>query len=442
MANVAIVLIVGAVMVQLCRRLYQPPVVAEIAAGLMLGPSLLGLLPGDLPELIFPHNARPMLATVAEVGLLLFMFLVGWELDLTRLRGRKKVLLPIAGLSMAVPFAVGAGAAALLFTSFRGDEVGSGVFVLYLGTAFSITAFPVLARIIRDSRLSATTVGATAIACAAIGDVVAWCVLVLLLAMAGTSDVAQFFTTIALTFAFGMLLGYVVRPIVRMLITRLAGPAQTGTLAALIASGVFLSAYATSWIGVHAIFGAFAFGLVMPRDGGPRLHESVGVPLEKAAMLLLPVFFIVTGLTVDLGALGWSGVLTLLLVIVVAIVGKFAGAAIPARVSGMSWRDSGAIGVLLNTRGLTEIVILNIGREWGIIGAEMFTMMVVMALVTTAMAGPMLRLLRVAPPPVPASSPAPPGAGPRGSASHPPAPHRDQRQHETVARRTRQAVHE
>ncbi|NDL56869.1 cation:proton antiporter [Phytoactinopolyspora mesophila] len=400
-ANIAIVLIVGVVMVQVFRRIYQPPVIAEIAAGLMLGPSLLGLLPGDIPEVIFPLEARPMLSAVAEVGLLLFMFLIGWELDLTKLRRRKRALFPIAGLSMAVPFALGAAAAALLLTKYKGANASTGVFVFYLATAFSITAFPVLARIIRDSRISKTTVGVTAIACAAIGDVVAWCVLVLLLAVVDANDVGQFFVTVGLTVAFGLVVGCVVRPLLRAVLRRADRPAMAGTLSALVASGVFLSAYATSWIGVHAIFGAFAVGLAMPRDGGRGLEQAVGVPLEKVAALLLPVFFIVTGLSVDISALGWSGLLALTLVIGLAIVGKFAGAAVPARLSGMNWRDSAALGTLMNTRGLTEIVVLNIGLQRGIIDSEMFTMMIAMALMTTAMAGPLLRWLRVTPPVMP-----------------------------------------
>ena len=396
-ANVAIVLIIAVLMVQVGRRLAQPPVVAEIAAGLMLGPSLLGLLPGDIPERIFPPGARPMLATVAEIGVLLFMFLVGWELDLSRLKGRKKALVPMAGMSMALPVALGGGAALLFFDRYRGQGADPEVFAFYLATAFSITAFPVLARIIRDTRLSKTTVGATALACAAIGDVVAWCVLVLLLAVADTRDAGRFFLVVAATIAFALVVGFIVRPLLRVAVRRLGRREQAGALMVLIASGVFLCSFATSWIGVHAIFGAFVFGLVMPRDGGQRLHERVGVPLENVAMLLLPVFFIVTGLAVDVGSLGWSGAIVVLLVIVVAVVGKFVGAAIPARISGMSWRESSALGVLMNTRGLTELVILNVGIQRGIINGEMFTMMVIMALVTTAMAGPLLRVLRVVP---------------------------------------------
>lgn len=398
-ANVAIVLVIAAAMVHVGRRLSQPPVVAEIAAGLMLGPSLLGLLPGDIPERIFPHSARPMLATVAEIGVLLFMFLIGWELDLARLNGRKKILLPIAGLSMVIPFLMGSGAAILLFDGFRQDDTSVEVFVFYLATAFSITAFPVLARVIRDTRLSKTAVGATALACAAIGDVVAWCVLVLLLAIADASSIGRFFLVVAATVAFALVVALVVRPLLRFAVRRAADRDQTGALMVLVAAGAFLCAYATSWIGVHAIFGAFAFGLAMPRDGGPTLFQRVGVPLENVAMLLLPVFFIVTGLSVDVGSLGWSGVFMVLLVITVAVVGKFTGAAIPARISGMTWRNSCALGVLMNTRGLTELVILNVGIQRGIIDGEMFTMMVIMALVTTAMAGPLLRVLRVVPRP-------------------------------------------
>ncbi|WP_137988583.1 cation:proton antiporter [Streptomyces vilmorinianum] len=401
LADVAVVLVVGAVMVRLGRRLHQPPVVAEIAAGLMLGPSLLGLLPGDLPALIFPPEARPGLSALAQLGLALFMFSAGWELDLRALRGRTRSVGSTAFLAMAVPFAVGAGAAALLYRSTAPDGVGADMFVLYMATAFSITAFPVLARIIRDRRLGHTRVGSTAMACAAAGDVVAWCVLVLVVALAGAgagkgAGTGGFFTVIALTVAYAAGMLFVVRPLLHRALRSAAGGRQeTGVRLVLIVSGVLLSSYATSWIGIHAIFGAFAFGLVMPRAAGPELHRQVAVPLEKASSLLLPVFFVITGLSVDIGGLGRDGLFALLVVLVAAVAGKFAGAAIPARLSGMSWRDAGAFGTLMNTRGLTEIVILGIGRQMGLIGPELFTGMVVMALVTTAMAGPLLRLLGV-----------------------------------------------
>ncbi|MEV4944181.1 cation:proton antiporter [Streptomyces sp. NPDC053755] len=413
MADVAVVLLVGALMVALGRRLHQPPVVAEIAAGLMLGPSVLGLLPGDLPALIFPPEARPALSALAQVGLALFMFLAGWELDLGRLRGRTRSVGSTAVLAMAVPFAVGAGAAALLYRSTAPDGVGADIFVLYLATAFSITAFPVLARIIRDRGLGHTPVGTLAMACAAAGDVVAWCVLVLVVALAGAGGTGGFFTVLALTALYAAVMVFAVRPLLHRLLRPAApGRPETGARLVLVVAGVLLSSYATSWIGIHAIFGAFAFGLVMPRPEEPRLRRRLAAPLEKTSSLLLPVFFVLTGLSVDIGDLGATGFLALLLVLTAAVVGKYAGAVIPARLSGMSWRDAGAFGTLMNTRGLTELVILGVGRELGLIGPQLFTMMVLMALVTTAMAGPLLRLLGVG------DAAAPAGGGDGGDQAH------------------------
>lgn len=414
-ADVAIVLLAGTAMVALSRRLRQPPVVAEIATGIMLGPSLLGLLPGDLPQRIFPDDARPMLSAIAQIGLLLFMFLAGWELDLSRLRGRGRAVGGMAGFSMAVPFLLGLGAAGVMFSRHAGDGVDASTFALYVGTAFSITAFPVLARIIRDGRLSETRVGTTAMACAAIGDVVAWCVLVLVVALAEAGGPGQFVQVVLLSVAYGLLMALLVRPLLTALLARSDRRGHAASLLVVIASGVFLSSYVTSWIGIHAIFGAFAFGLVMPRGTGPALARAVAAPMEKVAALLLPVFFIVTGLSVDIGALGWSGMWMLLLIVVTAVVGKFCGAALPARLSGMGWREASVFGALMNTRGLTEIVILDVGRQLGIIDNELFTMMVLMALVTTAMAGPFLHLARVAP----ASADPPDGGSAEASPSAP-----------------------
>lgn len=424
MADVALVLVAGAVVIRLSRRLRQPPVVAEIATGIMLGPSVLGLLPGDLPQRLFPDDARPMLSVIAQVGLLLFMFLAGWELDLTRLRGRGRSVSTIAGLSMAVPFALGAAVALPLFHHYSGDGVHRSTFVLYLSTAFAITAFPVLARIIGDSGLSGTKVGTMAMACAAVGDVLAWCVLVLVIAVSEADGTGRFFVVIALTLAYAVVMAAVVRPLLRTVISRAGRSSQAaagGTFLALAASGVFLSSWVTSWIGIHAIFGAFAFGLVMPRRVSRDVHEQVAAPMSKVVALLLPVFFIVTGLTVDLGALDWTGLLVLLLLLAVAVTGKFAGAGLPARMSGMTWREAGAFGVLMNTRGLTELVVLDIGRQLGVIDADMFTMMVILAVLTTAMAGPLLHALGVTAPPSETDVPEP---SPRSAAPACPPPGR------------------
>jgi K+:H+ antiporter len=395
LADVAIVLLAAAAMTRLGRWLAQPPAVAEIAAGIVLGPSVLGLPPGDLPARIFPASTTPLLSGIAQIGLVLFMFLTGWELDLGALRSRRRAVGSLAALAMAVPFAVGLGAAVLLYSRVNAGRMGEGAFVLYLATAFSITAFPVLARIIRDGPVARTRVGATAMACAAAGDVAAWCLLVLVVAVVAGGGTSRFFHVIALTAAFGALLWVAVRPVLGRLMRRAARGtgAGTGALTVLIACGALLSAYATSWIGINIIFGAFAFGLAMPRREAPDLRHQVAVPLEKAASLFLPVFFILTGLSVNIRTLGRSGVLALLFIVVTALAGKFAGSSVPARLSGMSWRDSAAFGALMNTRGLTEIVVLTIGRDLRVISPRMFTMMVVMALLTTAMAGPLLRVL-------------------------------------------------
>jgi Kef-type K+ transport system membrane component KefB len=395
LADVAIVLVLSALMVQLARRTKQPPVVAELAAGLMLGPSLLGLLPGDLPDRIFPADARMSLSTIAQLGLALFMFMTGWELDPRRLRGTGRTLGAVAICCMAVPFVVGGGAATLMYRSQAPHGVGRNVFILYLATVFSITAFPVLARIIRDQGLSQTRIGSMSMVCAAICDVTAWCLLVLVNALADAGGGFGFPAVIALIAGYSALMALVVRPLLRWALGRFSGREDSAVVLALIVSGVLLSAWVTSWIGVHAVFGAFAFGLVMPRRhaGTANLEQRIAVPLDKATSFLLPVFFVITGLSVDVTRLGRSGLLTLAFALVTAIVGKFAGAAIPARVSGMSRRDASVFGTLMNTRGLTEIVVLGIGSRLGIIKPNLFTVMVLVALITTAMAGPLLHLV-------------------------------------------------
>lgn len=395
LADIATVLLAGAVMVKLGKRLRQPPVVAEITVGLMLGPSLLGLLPGDIPHHLFPAGAMPMLSVISQVGLVLFMFLAGLELDVAALRGHGRSVSTIAVLSMAVPFALGVATAALLYSRYAPHGGSLAVFVLYMGTAFSITAFPVLARIIREGGLSRTRIGILAMACAAVCDVLAWCLLAVVVAVAQSDGMAQSVSVIAWAAAYGLFMFRIVQPLLRRLVASLTRHGDHGMLMTTVVSGTFLSSFASAWIGIHAIFGAFVFGMVMPREALSGLLGQVAASVEKISGLFLPVFFIVTGLSVDIGALGWAGVPALLLVVVTAVVGKFAGAAFPARFLGMSWREAGAFGALMNTRGLTEIVILDIGRELGLISDRMFTLMVLMALLTTIAASPVLRAVRM-----------------------------------------------
>jgi Kef-type K+ transport system membrane component KefB len=396
---VAVVLLAAVALGRLGRPLGQPAAVAEMVAGIVLGPSVLGQLPGDLPGRIFTPATLPLLNAIAQVGLALFMFVVGWELDLTILRGKRGATGSMAAFSMAVPLALGAVTAAILYGKVYAGHVSEGIFIFYVGSAFAVTAFPVLARIIHDSGLTQTRIGTIAMACSALGDVTAWCVLALVVAMAVGGGTAGFVRIVAITVGFGAFLALVVRPLLRMWLRRVAdSEKEAGAVPLLIACGVLLSAYATSWIGINIIFGAFAFGIIMPRREIRELSQQIRGPIENSARLFLPVFFILTGLSVNARVLGWSGLLGLLLVVSMAIAGKFTGATIPARLSGMKWRESLAFGALMNARGLTELVFLSVGRDLGVISPRMFTVMVLMAVITTGITHPVLRLLGVVPP--------------------------------------------
>ncbi|MEU9736300.1 cation:proton antiporter [Streptomyces sp. NPDC048002] len=391
--GVALTLLVGVAFAAAARRIHQPAVVGEIAAGICLGPSLLGLLPGDLPEKFFPAEARAHLGTAAQIGLILFMFVIGWEFDATSFSGRRRSTGIIWLSSIACPLALGMGLAALLYGTYgtvNGQSVGMFEFTLYLGVAMSITAFPVLARIVADQGLQFSRAGALSLALAAADDVLAWCMLALVVALVTATGTGAFVTMLlwSLVYVAGML--WIVRPLLRRLTGRMADSALQYVMV-LAACGAFGSAWLTSEIGIHAIFGAFFFGLVMPRDR--RLMQSAFGPMEKTSKLLLPLFFVVTGLSVDLTTITGQGLLAMVAVIAVACLGKLGGVAIPAKLTGMNWRDATTLGLLMNTRGLTELVILNVGLQLGLLTVELFSAMVIMALVTTAMAAPLLSML-------------------------------------------------
>lgn len=392
MADLALVLVVSAALTPLLQRLRQPRVIAEIIAGLALGPSLLGLLPGHLTDRFFPAAARPDLSAVAQVAILLFMFLVGWEIEPAEMLRNRNAVLGVCLASVTLPFAAGVLLALGLYRDHAvvgGHHVGRAAFVLFIGTAMATTAFPVLARIIREHRLESTRVGAVALASAAVGDVIAWCLLALVSAVATSSGSGRLLRVVAFSILYGLVLAAVVRPLLRLLISRhSSGDHVSLHLLPLVASGALLSGYVVYVIGLDPIFGAFAFGLAMPRNAGPALRERIRVPMEQMTSLLLPAFFVVTGLSVDIASLSGSGTLELLAVCAVACLGKIAGAGVAARASGMSWADSRAVGLLMNTRGLTELIILNVGRTLGVLDTRMFTMLTVMAVLTTAMAGP------------------------------------------------------
>jgi Kef-type K+ transport system membrane component KefB len=396
--GIAVVVVVARLAGLLVRRVRQPVVVAEIFAGLALGPSLLGLFPGNPTLRVFPMDVRPFLTVIAGLGLIIFMFIVGLELDLALIRGKTGIAAKVSLTSIALPFTLGCVLALWLYPSHSfaaGHAVERLPFALFIGAAMSVTAFPVLARILTERGMHRTETGALALACAAIDDVLAWTMLAVVLAVVQASGPAQLVEMLIEATVFVVVMFRIVRPRLQSLVDRrrVAG-GLTPNIFAVVLVGILVSAYVTNWIGIHAIFGAFVFGAIMPREDAAPLSQDILERLEQVTvLLLLPVFFIATGLNVNIRGLGPRGWVELAAVLVVACVGKFVGAAGAARLSGISARRSSAVGILMNTRGLTELVILNIGFALGILDRQLFTVLVLMAVITTVITDPLLRLV-------------------------------------------------
>ncbi|WP_257458222.1 cation:proton antiporter domain-containing protein [Archangium lipolyticum] len=374
------------------RWLGQPLVIAEVLAGIFLGPSLLGWLAPEAMEWLFPASSMSALKMLSQVGLILFMFLIGLELDPKLLKGRGHASVVISHTSIIVPFGLGAGAALWLYPRLSEPSVPFSSFVLFMGVAMSITAFPVLARILTERRLLGSKVGAMTITCAAVDDVTAWCLLAFVVSIVRASDLMHAgLTTLFAMLYIAFMLG-VVRPFLARLGARVAnkeGLNQNGV--ALTLMMLLASAWATELIGIHALFGAFMMGSVIPKEGG--LAQALAEKLEDVAVvLLLPLFFAFSGLRTEIGLLSTGDHWVMCgVIILLACLGKFGGSAVAARLTGMRWREAGALGILMNTRGLMELIVLNIGLDLGVISPTLFTMMVVMALVTTFMTTPLLR---------------------------------------------------
>lgn len=415
--SVQAILVIAAsrVLALVLRRLGQPMVIAEVLAGIALGPSLLGVLAPDTFQMLFPATSLPTLGVLSQLGLVFFMFIIGLELEPQLLRGLGKSALLISNVSIALPFLLGVTVAIAIAPSWSTEGVPLTHFALFLGVAMSVTAFPVLARILSEGGLIHTRIGALAIACAAVDDVTAWCLLALISALVKSSSLAGAGLTLVLTFVYCMAMWFVARPLLARLVkqrTDRRGISQRMVAATVVL--LLLSALATEAIGVHALFGAFFFGVIVPRESG--LAHGLRERLEDlVVVLLLPLFFAYSGLRTQIGLLdGSSAWFTAGLLTFVAVLGKWGGATLAGRTSGQSWRDANAIGVLMNTRGLMELVILNIGLDLGVISPTVFTMMVLMALVTTVMTSPLLVLLRPKQPsaswivsePIPSSPPA------------------------------------
>ncbi|MFE0192026.1 cation:proton antiporter [Streptomyces sp. NPDC059008] len=395
LADIAVILLCGIAFVPLCRRLRQPVIVGEIAVGILLGPSVLGQLPGDLPHLLFPDEVRPYLGIIADIGIVFFLFAAGWELNLTALRGRGHAVVAVSASSMALALVcvtAAAYAVQALHPALPAHDVHPLVFSLFVGTALSITAFSVLARVLHDNGLHVTPVGTTATAAAGVGEIFAWCGVTAVIALGGGNGAGQIARTAAELAAYGLVMAFLVRPLLCRLAARMDLVQHHSLALATICAGLFLSASATAWIGVHAALGAFAFGVVMPRLD-PAAQAALAAPLHQMGSLLLAAFFVVTGLSADLTTLSGLGVLSAGLLLLAAWASKFAGAALAHRAFGGTWREAGTVGVLLNCRGVTELVVLAIGRQTGLIGDKLFTMLVLIALLTTAAVTPLTRLL-------------------------------------------------
>ncbi|PKV93946.1 Kef-type K+ transport system membrane component KefB [Amycolatopsis echigonensis] len=365
------------------RRLGQPPVIGEVLAGILLGPTLFH---GEIANTVFPLDTRPLLTAAADMGVAVFMFLIGLELDhqLTRAVGRMAATVALA--SILVPFALGIAVAFVVASNHPvGHRTG---FILFLGTAMAITAFPVLARILADRGMSRTRLGGLALTAAAIGDLVAWMLLAVVLTVAanGTDQ-----WRILLIVPFLALMRWGVRPLLRRLVAddRLSSALPAVAVAGLLASGAL-----TEWIGLHFIFGAFLFGVVMPRTDAEHVRTKLVSRLsELNTVLFLPVFFVIAGFNVDLSSLSLPGLAELGLILLVAVGGKFGAVFAVARLHGLPARDASVLGTLMNTRGLTELIILGVGLSYGMLDQRLYILMVAMAVLTTMMTGPLISVI-------------------------------------------------
>lgn len=393
--QIGTILLVADAMGRICKRFHQPRVIGEMLAGILLGPSLLGWIAPGITATLFPPGSLASLNALSQVGLLVFMFVVGLELNPRLLRDRGHTALLISHTSITIPAFLGMLLALYLYPRLSTDHVRFTHFALFLAISMSVTAFPVLARILTERGLLRTQVGAMAIACAAFDDVTAWCLLAIVVALvrADYSSAMSFWSPILGSLAYVGMAIFLLKPaLARLLKWRQRQGAGVRELVPVCLLAAFGSALITEELGIHALFGAFLIGALMPKES--EFVRTLTERLEGITLLLLPLFFAATGLRTSIALVSDAEMwFYCVLTVAVAILGKFGGATVAARVSGMGWRESGAIGILMNTRGLMELVVLNIGLDIGVISPALFTILVLMALVTTFMAGPLIELI-------------------------------------------------
>lgn len=388
--QIIVILCVSRLFGYAARKVRQPAVVGEIVAGIVLGPSLLGWCWPQGMQAIFPAHSLSSLQFLSQIGLAFFMFIVGMELDIHKIRQKAHDAVMISHASIIIPFFLGVCLAYFTYTQYAPAAVSFLSFALFMGIAMSITAFPVLARIVQERGLSGTPLGNMSITCAAADDITAWGILAVVVATVKATGLLNALFTIVLALAFVLAMLLVVRPWLQRRMTRLKGVKTKVALGFFV---LLIAGYLAEVIGIHLLFGAFLAGVIMPAEA--NIKEVLRDKLEDVSVvILLPIFFAFTGLRTQIGLLNegslWLGFAAIMLV---AVSGKFAGSAFTARLVGQPWREALSIGALMNTRGLMELVVLNIGFDLGILSPQVFAMMVLMALATTCMTGPLLDVI-------------------------------------------------
>ncbi len=394
LAQIVTIIFVARFFGLICKKIGQPSVIGEIIAGIVLGPSFFGSYLPEFSVLLFPDSSLDNLKFLSQIGLIFFMFVVGMELDLRVLRNKAKEAVIISHASIIIPFTLGLILAYSIYTNFAPKGIEFMSFGLFLGIAMSITAFPVLARIVQERGLQKSRIGAMVITCAAADDITAWCLLAGVIAIVKAGSITSSLYIIILSFVYVMAMIKLVRPFLRR-IGNLYDTAEkiTKPVVAIFFLTLLISAYLTEVIGIHALFGAFLAGVIMP-DNMKFRNMFIEKIEDVSLVVLLPLFFVFTGLRTEIGLLNSPELWRVCgLIILVAVVGKFIGSALAAKFVGQNWRDSLTIGALMNTRGLMELVVLNIGYDLGVLTKEVFAMMVIMALATTFMTGPALNFI-------------------------------------------------
>jgi Kef-type K+ transport system membrane component KefB len=380
--DIAVIVLAAKLAGMAARKVGQPPVVGEIAVGVLLGAVLQS---NEITRIMMPGDVRTALNAVAAIGIVLFMFTVGHEWDHRLLTGRVRAVAGVAVGATLLPFLLG-GATAIWLAMTRYDPADPVVFVLFVSVAMSITALPVLARILTDRGLSDTLVGRLALGAAAAVDGAAWVLLAVIVALAGGASPWH----LVLLVPFVLVLVFVVRPLLAAALPMWTGRSGFG----LIFVGLFLSAAITEYLGLHLVFGAFLFGAILPGRDNKLVRRQVDEVDRLCRSFLLPIFFVVAAIDVDLSGLGSAGALELLVILLVAITAKLLGAYLGGRVSGLTHGPAGAVAVLMNARGVTELVVLQVGLTIGVLDTRLYSIMVMMALVTTALTGPLLLLVQ------------------------------------------------